>query len=600
MAIAMITLFVLPLSLFGMATTTSPFVANATTDSVIASSIDGESVNGPSLVLSPGIPIVIDLAEDGAIDLAVADLQQDLEAVFSQASPIYNSTSQLSSGQSAIVVTMNGSNTAAFRDATLDYEEGHQVSTKTVNGVTHIVLQGADIRGAIYAVYTFSNKVLGIPPLWRWMDNWQPETQSSITIAANSGIRVASPQVKHRAWFLNNQDLWGGWTAPAGVDKYDLLFETMLRLKLNTYYIGESVGEYGGGWLEKAEDADSRGLMIASNSLATFRKWDQYWTEVRGYSTVPQLSLANEALFEDYWDYSLQYGVDQGFDMVWVLGFRGEGDGGFWLSMPDAPTTDAARGDEIEQQVQRQINLVRSVTGQTHPTMAFLLWNELSALLDDGNLQLPNDADVMWLFGNDIRDHFPGSGARTYSLPSNQPIGYYFNQQFYSTGAHLAEAEGITKLHQNFDILENRRPGQRIGMGYFNVGNVREFLLTASAGAEMMWNVGNYQPNTGLQHLLAQHFGSSLAPALSNLYQDFLEAYWQQKGNDITGFNRQYLFQDLRIKEAINEQLSQIESQTRNLNPFNNDRMRIDDAYNGTASNVGSVMVGSQAAYQAM
>jgi hypothetical protein len=462
-----------------------------------------------------------------------------------------------------------------------------------------VVLEGADVRGAIYAVYTFSERYLGVPPLWRWM-GWRPVTRPSISLPADGGVRFAAPQVRYRAWFLNNQDLWLGWTPPAGVDREQLLFETMLRLKLNTYDIGESFGEYGGGWLEKARAADDRGLVVAANNLATFRKWDAYWTEVRGYTAPPELSLANQHLFDDYWDYSVGFGVDHGFEVLWVLGFRGRSDGGFWNDMADAPTDPQARANVVEAQVGRQIALVRQRTGQPHPRMAFLLWNELTGLLDGGQLRLPEDDDVIWLFGNEVRDHFPGAGARTYPLPAGQPIGYYLNLQFYSTGAHLAEAEGLWKAHQNFDLIERRRPGARIGMGLLNVGNVREFLLTASATADLFWDVRGYLPDDAMDRLLAGLFGEAQAAELRSLYRRYLDAYWQQRGNTIAGFERQHLFQDLRIKEATDRQLDLIRARTRNLNPFNEERLRIDHAYHEAASDVGAIMLGGLAASENM
>jgi hypothetical protein len=356
---------------------------------------------------------------------AATDLQRDLTSVLGQTSPIVHTVSELNNGP-AIVITYQGMATSQFRDSSLTGEENHQVSARTVNGATYAVLQGADLRGSLYAVYTFSDKYVGIPPLWYWSE-WQPEHKTSITLAANDGVRVGTPETKYRAWFLNNQDLWSSWSPSS--DKYDRLFETILRLKLNTFYIGEQIGEYGGNYLTIAKAAQSRGLQVAANDLAQFRQWNNYWTNIR-HTTAPALTLANKASFEDFWRYSLQFAKDNNLDVLWVLGFRGQGDQAFWDDMSDAPTDATSRGNIIEQQVARQAGLVRQVTGETHPKMAFLIWNELSDLMVQGALQPPQDSDLIWIFSNDIRDHFPMSDVRSYPLPSTQPFGYYMNLQF--------------------------------------------------------------------------------------------------------------------------------------------------------------------------
>jgi len=559
-----------------------------------APAIDGVPVAGPALTLTPGVPILIDASEPAALQKAAADLQRDMKSVLGQSSPIVNTVAELG-GRPAIIVTNQGAATAQFRDSSLTGEEAHQVAVRTVAGQNYAVLQGVDLRGSLYAVYTFSDKFVGVPPLWYWSE-WQPEMKSSIIIASNGGVRVGTPQTKNRAWFLNNQDLWRGWDPLA--DKYDNLFETMLRLKLNTMYVGEQLGEYGGPSLSIAQGAQSRGLKIAANNLAQFRQWDNYWSNIRNMSQPPELSLANQAMYEDFWRFSLQFAKDKGLDVTWVLGFRGDRDGGFWDAMPDAPTSPTARGDIIEQQVARQASLVRQVTGNPHPEMAFLVWNELSDLAVQGALQLPVDSDITWIFSNHIRDHVPLSDVRTYSLPSTQPIGYYMNLQFYSTGSHLAEGEGPWKMAQNFKVVQNRRPSGPVDFAYVNMGNVREFLLTGSASARMMWNINAYSPDADMPLLMGRYFGEQNGSAAATLYRSMLAGYWQQEKSTTTDVEREHIFQDLRVSIAIDKQLDQIIAGKRNLDPFSSS-LGINVADSGTQSQVGAVMNGSKASQEA-
>lgn len=582
---------IIPLSLVNKQTDTR---IRAEVNAAFTSSVEGVPVNGPALSLPANVKILVDSTEPMPVQKAALDLQRDMGKVLGQQPVIVNTIADLN-GASAVVVSYQGSETTSFRDTTLTGEESHQFAVRTVGGINYVVLQGTDPRGTAYAVYTFADKIVGIPPLWFWSE-LQPEVKSTLQIGTNGGVRITTPQVKYRTWFLNNQDLFLSWTPTS--NKYDMVLETMMRLKFNTYYVGPSIGEYKESvYTERTKPAQERGMIIATNALSTFGSWDGYWQDVRGM-TPPALTLANQAKYEDLWRHSLQYAKDKGMDVLWIIGFRGRGDGGFWGDISDAPTTEAARGDVIEAQTVRQAALIRSVMGDQHPKMAFLLWNELSNLTDNGKLQLPKDPDIIWAFGNDIRDHFPTKSSRTYTIPTSQPVGFYMNLQFYSTGAHLAEAEGPWKAWKNFSIIASRKSDGRVDMGMLNVGNMREFLITTNSAADMMWNIGSYNVDTGLRNIFGRYFGSVIAPSLVTTYKSMIYSYWQQKPSDIAGFERQYVFQDLRIKEAAKVQLSKIQAKTRNLNPFNNDRLRIDNTYNKAASQVGSVMLGSQKAYK--
>ena len=75
---------------------------------------------------------------------------------------------------------------------------------------SRIYLIGYDMRGTIYAIYTFSEKVLGVPPLWYW-SSWEFQKYSSIEIPDDFDINFPSPKVRYRAWFPNDADFFVPW-----------------------------------------------------------------------------------------------------------------------------------------------------------------------------------------------------------------------------------------------------------------------------------------------------------------------------------------------------------------------------------------------------
>jgi hypothetical protein len=58
---------------------------------------------------------------------------------------------------------------------------------------TGSILLGNDLRGTIYAIYTFAEEVLGVPPLKYWC-SWKAEMHEEISIAADLDIYYPSPQ----------------------------------------------------------------------------------------------------------------------------------------------------------------------------------------------------------------------------------------------------------------------------------------------------------------------------------------------------------------------------------------------------------------------
>lgn len=549
-----------------------------------------DAAESADIQISPGVPILVDAGEDRAIQRAVKDLQRDLQTVFGQESPIVTSASDLGD-QVAIVITRNGSQTA---DLTLMGTEAHSIMVKDVGDAARIVLQGTDTRGTIYAIYTFSERFLDVPPLWFWA-SWKPQQQTEITVPRNTNLRFSSPQVAWRAWFPNNKDLLRGWqkTNPTN-DADDVIFETMLRLKLNVINVGEDIGDYPSpqAGLKRARQARDRGLAVTTPYLGAFRYWDKYWRLVR-QQEPPVLALVNREKFDEFWIYHINLLRREKLEMVWGIGFRGAKDQAFYEAMPDAPEDDAGRARVIQEMILRQITLLKRVTNQEDLVMQTMLYAENSKLFAQGLLRLPEEPGLIWTFAADNRDHFPGVELRRVISPANQPIGYYMNLQFTSSGAHLAQAESPWKMEQNFRIAQaaSQKPMQ---FSIVNVGNVREFVLTIAANAQMMWNFAEYNSDSFVEQFGDRYFGARYANQIASLYKDFFASYWQQKPGDIPGFEQQYLFHDLRISHASEALLKHIQTGQFKANPFSDrqDFYRIEPA-DGKTNQVDAIIQGT-------
>ena len=431
--------------------------------------------------------------------------------------------------------------------------EAHHLYISAINGQRHIVLEGADIRGEIYAVYSFSEKVSGVPPFWYYSE-WVPDRRKEIAVPSTFDIDVPSPQVKYRAWFPNDTDLFAPWRK-LSADNAEMWLEAALRLKLNTieWFDGERDYSVPYGVSPTTKLINNYGLINTTHHHsplnASFEGWDGYWKEVREMKP-PALSLANEKSLEEFWRYNVDCVVKNKIDMLWVIGFRGRGDHPFWNTFKDAPASMKDRGEVISRMMQTQRDIVVSATGNPGVQFRTIFYNELSDLLAQGYIHPPQDPSLICTYVAARRDHYLNKDVQQLKDGSDRNLGYYFNYQFTSTGSHLAAAEGPWKMEYNLRYVAGKS-SKPLAFSVVNAGNIREYVMELSANAAMLWNFKAYSSDDFLTKFCATYYGDDQAAKAAALYKAYYDAYWKQKRPDLKGMDRQYIFQDLRYKRAI-------------------------------------------------
>lgn len=144
---------------------------------------------------------------------------------------------------------------------------------------------------------------------------------------------------------------------------------------------------------------------------------------------------------------------------------------------------------------------------------------------------------------------------------------------------------------------KTRKP---LAFSVVNAGNIREFVMELSANAAMMWDFTSYQTVTFLKKFCAQYYGSENATEAAKLYAAYYNAYWQQRKPDLAGFTRQFIFQDLRYKRAIQE-IGNAFNKAYTLNPLTDipaeqlkgRTYRIIPADNGATNQIDAVIKGT-------
>lgn len=499
------------------------------------------------LLLKGAVNIYTDAQPGTALYRSVSVLERDIN----NALGVRCAIKPLSAVNSSGIVIVNSADDKIVKP--LKGWEAHRVYVKAIDHRQQVILQGADVRGTIYAMYAFSEKVLGIPPLW-FYTGWRAKKTTSLKIPLDLDLLFPSPAVKYRAWFPNDMDLFTPWRK-LSADNNEMWLEAALRLKINTieWFDGETDHSKKYSVSETTQLISDHGLLNTTHHHsplnASLDGWESYWKKIRD-TIPPQLALANVDKLEDFWRYNVECVIKNKIDMLWVIGFRGAGDHPFWYTFKDAPPSMKERGEVISQMIAKQRDIVLSLTKNQDTRFRTIFYDELSDLLAQGYIHPPADTSLIWTYVATRRDHYPNKDIQNLNKSANVNLGYYFNYQFTSTGSHLAAGEGPWKMEQNFRYVAGKSD-KPLMFSVVNAGNIREFLMELSANAAMMWDLKNYNSNSFVQNYCAMYFGKTHAKKAAQIYKDYYNAYWKQKKPDLPGFDRQYIFQDLRYKRAI-------------------------------------------------
>jgi len=494
------------------------------------------------------IRLVVSDKEPGPIKVALKALKRDFLRVMDTDLELAD-TVDVDTSRPEIVIVNRGSGALQAplnKVKRLGGFESHRVYADPE--ANRIYLEGNDPRGTIYAIYTFSEQVLGVPPLHFWC-SWVPKKKDSVQIPADFDVYFPSPQVRYRSLLPGDQDFFNPWKKRS-VENQNVWLETTLRLKLNTVETYSTI-KPGYKLTDYAYLIDKYGLVITAHHICalntSFSTWEAYWQQVRNMDP-PKLLLANKSAILEFFRYNAETVKRSGIENLWTVAFRGKRDQPFWSIFEDAPKEDKDRAEVINRMLQIQLDLIEEVTGDPHPYVRITFYDEIADLMAKGYLKPPASENMIWTFVAARRDHYPYDDLFRFNASRPVKLGYYMNFNFASTGAHVAPAEGPWKMEFNYRYVNAKSP---LYFSVVNVGNMREFLLELSANASMLWDYDSYRTDRFMKEYCTQYFGAEHATDIAQLYRDYYNAYWQPKKTEFAGMERQFLFQDLRYARAF-------------------------------------------------
>jgi len=543
--------------------------------------------------------IVFSEKEPGPLKIALEAFKKDFSNIMGSIPQIVGQTGRdISTPEIVIVNLASGAMKVPLnKNIKLDGFESHRVYADPKSN--KIFLEGYDLRGTIYAIYAFSEKILGVPPLHYW-SSWVPVKKDEILVADDYDIFFKSPKVRYRSILPGDQDFFNPWKKHSPENE-NVWLETVLRLKLNTVETYSTI-EPDYKLSDYAYLIDKYGLVITSHHTSglntSFGTWEKYWEKVRKMD-APKLLLANESAIKDFFRYNAETVKRNGIENLWTLAFRGRVDQPFWSVFEDAPTGDKERADVINKMLRIQLDIIKEVTGNPNPYARITFYDEIATLMAKGYLKPPEGENMIWTYVAARRDPYPFDDLVNFNSSKPVKLGYYMNFGFASTGPHVAPAEGPWKMEFNYRYINSKSP---LYFSVVNVGNVREFVMELSANAKMLWDYDRYNTDEFMLGYCTQYFGAKHAKQVAQLYKNYYNAYWQPKPNEFGGMERQFIFQDLRYARAFDHiyRVFYASGEKLNMNPLRDigyesipgRTFRIDCEYNKSDNQVDAILYG--------
>lgn len=459
------------------------------------------------IVLLWNTPWIIAENQPEAFTRAIADVERDWYKIFGHRPIILHGLPKSWTGPAIYFGVGDNTPNSVLNEGSFDGAESFWLGVrKDEENRNVLVASGADLRGSIYAAYTFSEKILGVDPWYFWVDK-EPLPQKSISVPMSFDLKFGAPTFKYRGWFINDEDQLSMFSKDPmkenviSLEMYDKIYETLLRLKGNmvvpsTFLFPDERSQ---------ELAARRGLILNMHHILVLGLNTYRWPD-----SIPFSYNKHPEIMEKYWKTCIDAYKD--YETIWTVGYRGKHDRPFWYDDPDLKTPEE-QGAVISNAIAKQVEMIRKV----HPKAPIItnLWDEGAEMYRAGYIKIPEDITIVW----------PDNGAGIIRDRKNVQIPTGFFRFVVENPTNLlANAPGRVKSGQGIyyhtamlnghanqltEMVDPARIYMEIGRfvdtgatEFFlvNVSDIRPVPLSTDCVMDLVWNAEPYKGKTAEQN----------------------------------------------------------------------------------------------------
>lgn len=424
--------------------------------------------------------VVVDVAAPESVWLAAVDLTNDVKKI------------------SGMDLALLRGVSAAEGDVFVSIERDGRweaYSVEVNGGVLKIV--GSDERGAMFGIYDFIERYLGVDPLWFW--SGVPHPKRRTLSWERIEIKQSEPTFRFRGWFVNDEDLLTAWRPGSGTRDYSgymyyhdvvnhdtmrAIAEAAVRLRMNLIIPASLLNILNPAERGLVEICARRGLFVSMHHVEPMGvsgfAFESRWKglgESRDYSYFRYREDVEAMWRESAAEWAKFPNV------VWQIGLRGKGDRAMWITDPTIPKDEAGRAKLISRALARQLEILDEIgVPRKGRVVTTTLWAEGTVFNEKGLLEIPEGTTVVfadnncgWKWQKDLL-----YGPRN----SKSRYGVYYHHQLIGMGPHLVS---LVPAAKTAEMLREACAKGAKEYAIFNVGNVREFVYGLDATAKMSW-----------------------------------------------------------------------------------------------------------------
>lgn len=499
------------------------------------------SADPKQVVLTEDTPWFVASSESEAVQRAIEDVQRDWYAVFGRLPIILKTIPDTWKGSVIYFGEKALNNDASVPKSAINSEGFFVKSFQDGQDRPAVLASGYSSRGAVFAIYQFSEAILGVDPWGYWIDKY-PKRQSEIKVDVNFNKSFDNPTFKYRGWFINDEDILSKFAIDPmrenviSLEMYDKMYETILRLKGNMVIPAT--------WAMPDERcfelAARRGLILSTSHIQVLGLNTFKWPDSVAYSYSK-----NPKLMEEYWQKCIDAFKD--YEVIWTVGYRGKFDRPFWAYEPEYDTPEK-RGKLMTEAVKKQVEMVRK--SRPNDPIICNMWSEGAEMYQQGFFKLPEGVTIVWADN--------GQGMMMEKGRTKPGDGVYYHSAVMGKN-QLSEMIGPERAWQEVGRLVKAGANS-----YFmlNVSDVRHYPLSADFCMKMAWDAKPYlnkSPKEVMQDFALdwskRQYGNANAQEIANLYKRYFDIPYMGERLQIgesTSAKRINLLQD-RILKNISE-----------------------------------------------